>query len=97
VHERTHDWQEQIMRYHAPSGHILGDKIKKWITTIDEPYVDQEIEREAYQSEILAMLRWALRLDKAPGFSEFGLDTRQAMYGLMVALTTESDRLRRTP
>ena len=88
VHERTHDWQAQIMQRHTPSGHILGDKIKRWITTLDEPYTKQEIERDAYQSEILAMLRWALRLDKAPGFSEFGLDTRRAMYGIMAALTT---------
>lgn len=88
VHERTHDWQEQIMQRHTPGGHILADKIKKWITTLDEPYTEQEIEKDAYQSEALAMLRWALRLDKAPGFSEFGLDTRQAMYGIMAALTT---------
>jgi hypothetical protein len=88
VHERTHDWQVQIMDGNEPSGHILGDKIDRWRTTLSAPYAQREIERGAYQTEILAMLRWALRLDKATGFSEFGLDSRQAMYGIMAALMT---------
>jgi hypothetical protein len=88
VHERTHDWQRQIMDGNEPSGHILRDKIDGWSATLTAPYVKREIERDAYQSEILAMLRWALRLDKAPGFSELGLDARQAMYGIMATLTT---------
>lgn len=88
MHERAHDWQTQIMRGHTPSGHILSEKILRWRATIKEPYTKQEIERDAYRSEVLVMLRWALRLDEAPGFSEFGLDTRQLMYGLFDSLTS---------
>lgn len=97
VHERTHDFQREILvsrtdargipdrAAHRPAGHVLQSKIDSWVETISEDYVDQEIERDAYLTAALSLLRWARRLDGADDFDEMGLSAHQALYPTLLA------------
>lgn len=85
MHERVHD--QQFMRSHglAPAGHVDHGKLVGFLRNFTHPllwlgrYRLSPIEQDAWASEALALLRYALRLDDLPEHREH-VDLRTGLY-----------------